>query len=142
MEKSENQEKLEKSFLVLKLKEENGKIIYENEISYIKKELIEILKEGIKSSENIPRPENFFYRSDKNILKIIDMDEEFVQNSIGELQKILEGNFSELERASIVFDKFKHLFSEIKRLKEVLKKENINKKKLQICFSDYKNLER
>ncbi len=34
---------LEKSFLVLKIKEENGKIIFEKNIPIIKKKLIEIL---------------------------------------------------------------------------------------------------
>lgn len=35
------------------------------------REITEIIREIVKSSENIARPENFFYRSDKNSLDSI-----------------------------------------------------------------------
>ena len=133
---------LEKSFLVLNIKEKNGKIVFENDLEYVKEQLLELYKDGIRCSENIPRPENFFHRSEKNILQVIDMDEKLVKNALVEIEEILDNNFKEIKRINFVFKDFEHLFEETEKISKILSEETIKKEILLKYYQDYTKMEK
>ena len=71
------------------MKEIDGKIIFDKDLESVKEELIKILEESIENSENISRPENFFYRSGNNILHVIDKDDKIILDAIDEIELII-----------------------------------------------------
>ena len=64
--------------MLIKLKEDDGKIILEKPIEKMKEDLINLLKDCVRSWENIPRPDNQFHRTEINVLQVLDISDEFV----------------------------------------------------------------
>ena len=60
------------------MKEDDGKIILEKPIEKMKEDLINLLKDCVRSWENIPRPDNQFHRTEINVLQVLDISDEFV----------------------------------------------------------------
>lgn len=82
----------------------------EKPIDQMKDDIINLLKDCVRSWENIPRPDNQFQRTDVNVLSVLDLNDEIVQSSLEEINNILDNNFSELSRVDVIFKDFIYLF--------------------------------
>lgn len=131
---------LEKYFLVINLKEKDNKLVFENDIESVIDELIEIIKDAVKCSENVARPENFFHRLDKNNLDAVSLTEPFVEETIAKVKIIIMDNFQRIENFDFIFQEFYYLFEEKNNLLSIIA-DGIGQEGLLELFQKYEKLE-
>jgi len=98
---------IEKSFLLLKLGAERDNVMFTDPLHNVQKELVKLIDEIIKQSQNLPRPENIIGgRSEKNHLWDVSLDDELAKYAVKEVEEILEGNLNVVEKVLAVYDDY------------------------------------
>lgn len=104
---------IEDVFLVVKLKYEQNKIEFaDNLFQLIKPELLRLIEEIQKCSMNFPRPENNIARSEKQNLWILPTDDENYQKVYQNIDSILDQNLNNVLESLEIYEQYSYLLKE------------------------------
>jgi dynein heavy chain len=131
---------LEKFFLIVNLRESEGRLVFENETESVTEELVEIIKDAVKCSENVARPENFFHRLEKNNLDSVSLSERLVEDTIATVRRVVTANFENIQDFDFIFRDFYYLFDERASLTAAIGN-GIDQEALLAQFQKYVQLE-
>jgi len=114
----------EDNFIALKLKIDGNKIVFNDSLETVQKELEDIVDNIVKQSSNLPRPENTIARSDKMHLWDVQKEDELVSKSKAKISETLKENLDVVALACNVYDDYLFILREKERIDEFLAKEN------------------
>ena len=122
--KAYNSPRVPKAFISIRLTQEEAKIKFDHEPSSVKKKLLELITDVIRSVENIPSPESFIYRSEKTT---INFKPDSITNMVEELGTIIDNNLDKLAEVPNIFNKYSFLFDEnlSSSLGNIVKRKNL-----------------
>ncbi len=131
------------SFLTIRVQTDKDAPIMKLETDYesVLREIMEFVKDVVKFSENIARPENFFHRSEKSSLDPVLLTEQKVDEMSSYISDIITLNFQRLQDFEVVFGKFYYLLAEKNNI-ENFPESNIGQTQLVETFVTYENLEK
>lgn len=115
---------LQKSFLVLRIiPGEDKKIKHQDRPDNIRASFMSMIDHAVQITENIPPPQHSIVRSEanKNLLKIVDKEDEVVNQIRKTVDKILTDNMENIEKVIEIFSPYEYLLSEAERLAVTLK---------------------
>lgn len=99
---------------MVKLKYDQGKIEFSDPLfSLIKSELLRLVEEIQKCSQNFPRPENNIARSEKINLWSLPADDQNFVHMKENIEAILDENLKNVEGCLEIFEKFAYLLKEV-----------------------------
>ena len=112
----------EDNFLTLKLiiNPHGDKIIFQNELHEVQKDLLNIVILIVNQSQNLPRPENTIARADKMHLWAVPTDDEIVKIALNKIEAIVEENNNVASKVFSIYDKFTFLLNEDARLEKFI----------------------
>ena len=117
-------EPFERNFLMLKLKAENRQsIIFTDPLHNLQKDLMKVIEDIIKKSQNLPRPENTIARSEKTHLWEVPTDDKLLKLAEKEIYGILEANLNEVEKVYNIYNPFAFILEEQKKVDEFVQEE-------------------
>jgi dynein heavy chain len=128
-------------FLVIKLKQEEKRLVFEHEADSIVKELTDIVKDVVKYCENIARPENFIHQMENNNLRSLSINEPIVEDLLELIRVRVEANFAEAQRFDVIFSRFYYLFNAKEMLATTFVAERNRHELLLEAFKSYEELE-
>lgn len=130
------------SFLTIRVQTDKDAPVMRLETEYetVLREIMEFIKDIVKFSENIARPENFFHRSEKSSLDPVLLTEQKVEEVSTYISDIITLNFQRLQDFDAVFGKFYYLLAEKNNI-ENFPENSISQSHLVETFVTYKNLE-
>lgn len=128
------------SFLTLKVLEEDKHLKIEVDADSAAKDITECVSDIIKTSENIARPENFFYRLEKSSLESVSMNEKFVEETVELVERIVRKAFESLSDFKLFFEQKLTLLSEKENLLNKIDN-HISAAELSKLYLSYKNME-
>jgi dynein heavy chain len=131
---------LQKSFLVIKLKEEDKKVRLSEKIETIRNEIVKLIDEVVMTSHNIPLPQNNFTRSNQKALFSISPKTDEVVVEIREIvDTVLYENLGIIDKVTEVFAPYEYLLNEAEGLTEKLKKK-LELREYQDLINKYRDI--
>ena len=102
---------------MLKLKADNRQsIIFTDPLHNLQKDLMKVIEDTIKKSQNLPRPENTIARSEKTHLWEAPTDDKLLKLAEKEIYGILEVNLNEVEKVYNIYNPFAFILEEQKKV--------------------------
>ena len=96
----------------------NGDVIFTTELEKIKEQLLKIIEDIINTSKHFPRPEKGMHSNTKGeqTLSAVKKTDETFRFVYREIEKIIDINFDQIKEVIHIFDEFKFLLTELKRV--------------------------
>ena len=132
---------LQKSFLVLGMKTNSeNKIRHDEKPEVIKNEILQLIDAVVKSSENVPLPQNNFARQlERTLYKVDNMSDDVVLQIKDYINRVLTENFAAIEKVNEIFAPYEYLLSDSERLGLELKTK-LTLKDYQKKIENYKKI--
>ena len=103
---------IENNFIVLRIGNDNNTIIFTDPLHHVSKELLKIIDDCVKQSQEMPRSENSFARSEKTKLWEVPLEDEVVKQAISKVEKVIEENLNVVEKVLNIYDSYVYLLKE------------------------------
>ena len=113
---------IEDAFMVVSLNAKNGTVVFQIGLEKIKSNMLKIVTDIINTSQHFPRPEKGMHSNTKGeqTLSAVTIEDETYNRVLKEIRQIIDDNFVQIKEVIHIFDEFKFLLTELKRVQDVL----------------------